>query len=149
LEIERKFLVDALPFDLSEYNKSEIIQSYISFSPTIRLRGANGSFFLTCKGEGTLSREEFEIQITETQYNHLMTKIDGQTIYKTRYYIPLQDNYTAELDIYHNERLNGLITVEVEFKTLDDAKNFAPPQWFSKDVTENSGYSNSSLAQIL
>ncbi len=148
MEIERKFLVKNIPFELSQFKKSEISQTYISFSPVIRLRKLNEEYILTCKGKGSLAREEFELQISKEQYQNLLTKCEGRTIIKTRYYIPIQDNLTAELDIYHNDFLNSLVTVEVEFESTDEAQDFLPPVWFSIDVTFDPNYSNSALAQI-
>ena len=49
-EIERKWLIDAedIPFDLSKAKKDVMVQGYISFSPTIRVRSENGERFILC-----------------------------------------------------------------------------------------------------
>ena len=41
MEIERKFLVSAIPDKLESYNIKEIEQAYISTNPTIRIRKSN------------------------------------------------------------------------------------------------------------
>lgn len=144
MEIERKFLVDCLP-SLAGYPSKKITQAYVSIQPVIRIRQMNTDYFLTVKSQGAISREEFEMPITETEYEQLLLKIDGIPIEKTRFYLPLENGYTAELDCYHGELL-GLITVEVEFPDLAAAQNFCPPSWFGKDVSLDARYKNNQLA---
>ncbi len=144
MEIERKFLVKDLPI-LHNYSHKDIVQGYLSFNPEIRIRKANDTCYLTTKGEGTLSREEKEIIIKFTTFSSLLNLVKGRLIYKTRYLIPLTNSLTAELDIYQKD-LEGLCTVEVEFLNLEDAQNFVPPAWFSKEITEDKQYRNKNLA---
>ena len=44
--------------------------------------------------------------------------------------------------------LDGLIMVEVEFESEEDAVKFNPPEWFDKDVTFDYHYRNSYLSEI-
>jgi len=150
MEIEKKYLVEALPEQLNQYRKSEIEQIYISTEPVIRLRKTDTERTLTIKGSGLLSREEYELAITHEQYEKLAAKIEKGTsaIEKTRYYIPLDGALTAELDVYQGF-LSGLLIVEVEFDTVDAAKNFTPPKWFGVDVTEKSEYKNAVLTNYV
>lgn len=147
MEIERKFLVRELPADLENFKHSEIIQAYISFSPTIRLRKADDKYFLTCKTKGNLAREEWEITISAEDFNRLWGKTEASAIEKTRYYIDISDGLVAELDIYHGF-LSDLLTVEVEFDSVSDAESFQAPSWFGLDVTYDSRYKNSRLSQM-
>lgn len=147
MEIERKFLVTTLPFNINTYKNVKIIQGYISIDPVIRIRKQNNECFLTYKSKGLLSREEYTVPLTLSSYNHLKTKVDYYLIEKTRYYIPLSSNLTAELDIFES-RLQGFKMVEVEFKSENDANNFVPPQWFSKEVTYNAKYQNSQMIML-
>ncbi len=146
MEIERKYLIETLPFDLSEYASTHIVQSYISFFPTLRIRQRDDIYYLTAKGRGHMAREEFEIEITKEEYQHLHQKIDGYEIAKQRYLIPLENNLTAELDVYENE-FQDLYTVEVEFSTVEEANSFVAPPWFGRDVTMERQYKNSHMAQ--
>ena len=114
MEIEKKYLTTNIPFDLDKFSKTEIQQSYISTDPVIRIRKSDENYFLTFKGSGEISREEFETLITKNQYENLLKKAETKVISKTRYFIPLNDGLTAETDIYYGE-LKGLITTEVEF----------------------------------
>ena len=144
MEIERKFLVKDLP-NLDNYPHKDIVQGYISFNPEIRIRKANDKYYLTTKSDGTITREEKETEINLTTYLTLLKIAKGRIISKTRYFIPLADSLTAELDIYHEE-LEGLVTVEVEFLNLEDAQDFTIPTWFLTDITEDKRYKNKNLA---
>ncbi len=144
MEIERKYLIKSLP-DLTDYPYKKLTQAYISTKPVIRLRQMGNNFFLTVKSNGHLVREEFEMPISHEEYMILFKKVEGNPIEKTRYYIPLNDNLTAELDIYHGF-LEGLLTVEVEFNSEELANNFIPPTWFGKDITFDARYKNNQLA---
>ena len=42
--------------------------------------------------------------------------------------------------------LEGIAFVEVEFKTHAEAKNFSPPEWFGRDVTQEPWTINYELA---
>lgn len=77
MEIERKFLTKELPFDITAYPCKAITQAYLSFSPTIRIRQSNADYILTVKGKGHLAREEFELPLSEEEYNRLSLKSRG------------------------------------------------------------------------
>lgn len=145
MEIEKKYLLDALPFDLSGFEKREITQGYICVDPVVRLRRADGDYFLTVKGKGRMVREEFELPLTRAQFEKLWKKVETRRVEKTRYRIPIGGGLTAELDVYKNE-LRGLLSVEVEFATVEEAERFTPPPWFGRDVTSEKRFKNSSLS---
>ena len=96
LEIERKWFIDVeeLPFPLERFERHRIVQSYVSFSPQIRIRSIDDErFILTVKGkaagvESALAREEFELELSEESYRHLLSKTEGKTLVKTRYVVP-------------------------------------------------------------
>ena len=145
MEIEKKYLTEKIPFDITVYPKKEISQCYISTKPTIRLRKSDDEYILTVKGHGNIAREEFELNISEEEYNRLKKKSDTKEVIKTRYFVPINNGYTAEVDIYH-DILEGVITTEVEFNTLEEAENFIAPKWFGKDISFDSRYKNTCLA---
>ena len=147
MEIEKKYLTTNIPFDLDKFSKTEIQQSYISTDPVIRIRKSDENYFLTFKGSGEISREEFETLITKNQYENLLKTAETKVISKTRYFIPLNDGLTAETDIYYGE-LKGLITTEVEFKTQTECDSFVAPSWFGKDISSDNRYKNSSLSRF-
>ncbi len=147
MEIERKFLGKDFPFELDDFPCLNITQSYISTSPTIRLRKSNEDFILTVKGSGIIAREEYELPITEKQYNKLLKKVETPSVIKKRYLVPLKKGLTAEIDIYEGH-LQGLKTIEVEFESMKDAKRFVPPAWFGEDVTLDGRFKNTKLARF-
>ena len=147
MEIEKKYLVKDLP-NLSHYPVSEISQFYLSFDPEIRLRQKNDQYFITQKSEGTDVREEIETEINENAFNILRALIKSKAIKKTRYFIAISDNLTAELDVYHDD-LDGLFTVEVEFETKEEMEKFVAPTWFGEDISSNFKYKNKNLVKKL
>ena len=145
MEIERKYLIRRLPENLSQYQCKKIAQGYICTSPVVRIRKSDDEYYLTYKGKGLMAREEYNLPLTQEGYEHMLSKIDGRLIEKSRYLIPLDGKLTAELDIFEGD-LAPLIIVEVEFDSLDAANSFIPPEWFGEDVTESRKYHNSNLA---
>lgn len=153
MEIERKFLIEAenIPYDLKTLDKYEITQSYISFSPEIRLRNVdNTMFFLTIKANvdsNGMVREERNFWITEEEYHSLYKKVEGNTIYKTRYQGPDERGNTFAIDIFKGD-LEGLAYYEMEFRNEELANSYTPPSWINKEVTSDKRYKNGSLAQF-
>ena len=154
-EIERKWLISSvedIPYDLSKAEKYELLQSYISYSPEIRIRKVNnGEFYLlTIKSDMSvdgLVRNEQEYYISEEEYNHLLTKKEGTTIHKIRYSISGEKGYLLQFDVFLDD-LDGLVYMEIEFDSESEAKEFAQPDWVVKDVTEDKRYKNQSLSQF-
>lgn len=152
-EIERKWLIDPnnIPYDLEkDAKKYELTQTYLNFSPEMRVRNINDSrYVLTIKTGLTetsgLERGETEYDITKDEYEHLLSKQEGSTIHKTRYQIKV-DNYTYAFDIFH-QQLDGLAYLEIEFPSTEEANNFQTPNWIGKDVTNDIEYKNQKLAQ--
>lgn len=145
MEIERKYLFNTLPFELNQLPYKQVEQGYIASMPTIRIRRMDNDYFLTVKSKGTLVRHEYEMPISKKEYEHLIPKVDSKFIQKKRYYLPLTEVLTAEIDIFEGEYA-GLKVVEVEFPNVEMANNFTPPEWFGEDVTEKIDYTNMALA---
>lgn len=146
MEIERKFIPAYLPENLQQYSYHEIEQGYLCTSPTIRIRKMDDTYFLTYKSAGLMAHEEYEMQLTRESYLHLREKTDGLTIEKRRYYIPIDECHTIELDIFKGS-LDGLTLAEVEFASIEEANSFVPPEWFGKDVTYDKRYHNSEMSK--
>jgi CYTH domain-containing protein len=153
MEIERKFQIKELPKDLDQYKKKEIEQGYLCTGPVVRIRKSNEDYILTYKSRigledknsnVALTCEEVELPLTKEAYEHLKEKVDYHLITKTRYLIPLKGGYTAELDVFHNQ-LEGLVFVEVEFPSEEEAAAFQPPNWFGMDVSFDKRYKNNYL----
>ena len=147
MEIERKFLIDTPPKNLTSYPCKEIEQGYLCTSPVVRIRRSNDKYILTCKGKGLMVREEYELPLSKEAFEHMKPKADGIFIEKTRYLIPYNDKLTIELDIFHG-KLAPLMLAEVEFDSVEEANAFTPPDWFGEDVTNSPKYHNSNLSQL-
>ncbi len=148
MEIERKWKIRRIPDDLSRYTCHTMEQAYLSVSPTVRIRREDGIFYLTYKGTGDndIAHTEYNLPLTKQSYDHLMEKHDGIIIKKKRYVIPISDtDLNIELDIF-DPPYEGLIIAEVEFPSVEMAKEFNEPDWFLEDVTHDPKYKNSSLA---
>lgn len=149
LEIERKYLIKKLPENLSDFECHTMIQGYLNTSPVVRVRKEDTSYYLTYKGSGLLSREEYNLPLDETAFLHLLGKADGNIISKKRYKIPYVFNdktYTIELDIF-DVPFAPLVIAEVEFENEVEANDFHAPDWFDKEVTYESEYHNSNLSK--
>jgi CYTH domain-containing protein len=149
LEIEKKFLVSEVPDNLVILKKYEIYQMYLATGTEevrIRARFENGTpdYTLTTKSGEGLVRTEVCTLITGNTYMQLAEKSDKYGLAKYRTVIAYGD-HELELDTYMNGDLNGLKVVEVEFKSVEEANAFTPPDWFGKDVTEDASYKNQSL----
>lgn len=146
MEIERKYLIDKIPFSLEGFCCRRIEQGYLCTEPVVRIRRDDDTYYLTYKSKGLMVREEYNLTLTREAYEHLKTKADGRIISKLRYMIPLAGSLTAELDLFQDD-LAPLMLAEVEFDTVEEAEHFLPPEWFGEDVTSSSKYHNSTLSK--
>lgn len=144
MEIEKKYTVKELP-DLSQYAYHRIEQAYLNRDPVMRIRREDDNYYFTYKGRGLMVREEYNLPLNAESFDNLLPKAEGKVIIKNRYLIPY-DKYTIELDVFKGD-LAPLIIAEVEFDSEDEAVNFAPPEWFDQDVTEDPRYHNSNLSK--
>lgn len=146
MEIERKFLIQKIPFKLDGFKKHEIEQAYLCTKPVVRIRKSDDDYYLTYKAKGKIAREEYNLPLTKEAYEHLLTKADGNILTKTRYEIPDKDTLIIELDVFHG-KFDGLFLAEVEFESLEQAESYVPPEWFGRDVSMTGEYQNSVLSR--
>lgn len=166
MEIERKFLVKGLPLSLEKYTKMELEQGYLCTAPVVRARHEGEEYFLTYKSGGMMARMEYNLPLDKESYEHLIKKVDGRVITKTRYLISVDElklwesdyepaklshedvgcGRVCELDVFHGE-LDGLIIAEIEFSSEEQANSFEMPEAFIEDVTYSGKYHNSYLSK--
>ncbi len=91
-------------------------------------------------------REEYNLPLTREAYEHLIKKADGNIISKKRYELPDNSGHTIELDIFEGV-FEGTVLAEVEFSTVEEADNYIAPDFFIKDVTNDSEYHNSNMSK--
>lgn len=147
-EIERKFLVQSLPYDYKNWDHNQIWQGYLAVTSDhkeVRIRKKDEHCYQTIKSGKGLSRFEIEIDISQAQFYALWPATEGRRIQKTRY-IQTINNYIIELDIFEAS-LDGLIIAEVEFETEEESQQFHPLEWFDKEITTDESYKNRNLAQ--
>jgi len=149
MEIERKFLVTAVPSDeLGESRAVEIVQGYLAAGEDgseVRLRRVAGELWLTAKRGAGMVRGEHEVALSVEQFNALWPATEGRRLAKTRHALPLGE-LQIELDVYSGS-LSGLVVAEVEFPTVELARAFAPPPWFGREVTDDQRFKNRRLAE--
>ena len=148
MEIERKFVPVSVPEDCGSFPQVKMVQGYLCTDPVVRVRQENDAYVLTYKGAGLMAHEEYNLPLTEEAFLHLLDKCDGRIIRKTRYRMPVAGypSLTAELDVFSGE-LEGLVILEVEFSSMEEALTFTPPAWYGKDVTEDPAYHNSAISR--
>jgi adenylate cyclase len=148
VEIERKFVVDALPDGLDEHPGQRIEQGYLAIAPDgveVRVRRRGDRATLTVKSGPGHSRTEEEIAIDDRRFESLWPLTDGRRVTKTRREIPLEGELTAELDVYDGAH-DGLVTAEIEFGSVEASERFSPPGWLGREVTGDARYANQTLA---
>jgi adenylate cyclase len=145
-EIERKFLVSAIP----EHRGSgiRILQGYLplrSEETELRVRRKGDETVLTVKHGSGLDRGEEEVAISPEVFDALWPLTEGSRIEKTRYEFPHGDA-TIELDEFGGE-LGGLLVAEVEFDSPQLSGLFDAPEWLGREVTDDPSYGNRTLAE--
>ena len=148
MEIERKWLAGTLPDEVARGAGTRIEQGYLTAGadgPEVRIRRRAGDSSLTVKGAGELARTEVELPLSDHQFEALWPLTEGRRVLKTRILAPIARGLTAEVDVYEDREL---VVVEVEFAGVEQAGEFAAPDWFGREVTGDAAYKNRSLARI-
>jgi CYTH domain-containing protein/CHAD domain-containing protein len=147
VERERKFLVDDVPDDLVASTAVAFRQGYLASGPyrSVRVRDAGSEgCTLTVKVGGGAERTELDLPIQRGEFDAAWPHTEGQRLEKTRQRIPY-GGHVIELDVFGGD-LDGLVLAEVEFDSVAAMESFEPPTWFGRDVTDDDGYTNASLA---
>jgi adenylate cyclase len=145
-EIERKFLVSAIPD--SPGPGARILQGYLpltSEETELRVRRKGDEMVLTVKRGRGLDRREQEVAISAEVFETLWPLTEGRRIEKTRYEFP-HGGATIELDEFGGE-LEGLLMAEVEFDSTQASELFEEAEWLGPDVTDDPAYANRTLAE--
>lgn len=146
MEIERKFVLKVFSGDVRRraINISQIEQYYFA---GYRIRKIGRKFLIGIKKGKGLERYEWESEIPRWAFDSLKKHALCPPIIKRRHRIPHR-GYILEIDVYLGT-LRPLITMECEFKTKKDAKNFSVPKWLGEffEVTGNNSFTNRSLAK--
>jgi CYTH domain-containing protein len=151
LEIERKFLLRALPAMPAPVEILDIDQGYLPGRRLVerlrRQRSHQGSvsFFRTVKVGSGVQRLELEEETDARTFEHLWQLTEGRRLRKRRYVVPADDLYW-EIDEFLDRTL---VLAELEIPTADTRIVF--PAWLEpaivRDVTHEREYTNRSLAR--
>lgn len=144
-EIERKFLLTkgaSIPIPMT-YKKYTIKQGYIlsDQSKQVRIRLTVYDAVIGLKfGNGNI-RDEYEYEIPMSDGEEMYEKCDLKLEKHRLSFNKGHEHYDVD------EFPNGLIFVEVEFKTVKDMENWVKPHWIGKEITGKKKYSNITLAK--
>ena len=150
VEIERKFVLESVP-EVALGEGVDIYQRYLLRGEhEMRLRRIGDQTLIAVKGSGSLRRDEWERPFPANLFRELDDQLEGEGyVEKSRYFIS-DGGYTLELDLYSGV-LAGLITLECEFRSVEEADSYELPQWAidvgARDVTGDPAYRNQNLAR--
>lgn len=154
MEIERKWLIEEknIPVGLKESAAfSRVEQGYLNPNDEFLIRVRHNSHMkspdvetwkLEVKSKGLFVRDEYRMDITPEQFEEIYGKCPKK-VTKTRYY-HFVDDLEYEMDFYDD---HDFVTLEIEFKTVEEAEKFEAPDWFGEDVTYKPEYKNINLAK--
>lgn len=149
VEIERKFLADELPFDLSDLERVPMRQGYLVVDDarklSVRIRQQGEDFRLTIKQGAGPVRTEVELPIGAGQFEALWPSAKSISLEKDRY-LKRSDDCMFEIDVFAGA-LAPLVLVEIEFESEEASARFEPPPWLGREVTHDPAYLNQNLAQ--
>ncbi len=145
-ETERKYLVnkEMLP---QLTGGEHIIQAYLHISRqvTVRVRFTENSAFITVKGsQKGISRPEFEYPIPLEDAFFMAYELSPfAPVRKTRFQV-IYCGKTWQIDEFEEQNA-GLWVAEIELSDPDEI--FELPPWIAEEVSGDSRYQNSTLAQ--
>lgn len=139
-EIELTYLLKELPRDIKSFPSREIFDIYIpaiAEHPILRIRKRGGKCEMTKKepihGADSSYQLETTIPLSGEEFEDL-SQLGGKRVRKMRY--DYQENgIHYEIDIFQ-DKLAGLVLVDIEFGSLEEKKNFIPPEWCLREVTQ-------------
>lgn len=148
LEIERKYLLSALPRMPNTLDVLEIDQGYLPGVARLRHQRSSGGderFFRTIKQGTGVQRFESEDEIDRATFDGLWPETAGRRVRKRRYVVPNGDDHW-EIDEFLDRQL---VLAELEFD--DPESSVTIPDWLTpvlvRDVTDEPAYTNRSLAK--
>jgi CYTH domain-containing protein len=152
LEIERKFLLSALPDEARDAPSVRIEQGWLA-GETIRERlrrvsDASGErFYRTIKLGTGLTRTEYEESISREMFEPLWPLTAGCRVEKRRYKVR-EGELVWEIDVFEGR---DLVTAEVELPSADAAQLLTLPDWLAqrvvRELTGDPAYANLNLAR--
>lgn len=150
-EIERKYLLRALPDAVAGAPSLEIDQGYIpGVKITERIRRSTSvdgvKYYRTLKRGSGMDREELEDETDVRFFDAVWPLTEGARVRKRRYLVP-DGNVVWEIDDFLDR--DGFWLAEVELERVDQP--VVIPDWLApvlvREVTTERGYTNRALAK--
>jgi CYTH domain-containing protein len=150
-EIERKYLLRALPSRVRDARVLEIDQGYLPGTRiNERVRRARDSadvkYYRTIKTGVGIERLEIDEETTELFFTTVWPLTRGARVHKRRYLVP-DGHVIWEIDEFLDR--DGLWLAEVELNRVDQLVEI--PQWLrdalDREVTDDPRYTNRALAR--
>jgi adenylate cyclase len=146
-EIERKFLVRGNGWQSLATGHTSIRQAYLASeeraSIRVRIKGDSTATLTVKSRPHALRRLELEYAVPVLEAEALMPLRLGSVIEKIRYAIPWGD-LVWEVDVFSGDNA-GLVIAEIELR--HERQRVELPAWIGAEVTGQSRYYNSCLAQ--
>lgn len=143
IEIERRFLFDPRTTPRS-LHVMHLKQAYLSIDPEIRVRSTSKDCTITIKSGKGIARGEWEYYIPPEDAAELMALTPWSVVEKLRSVVEFAGSKWT-LDKYLGENV-GLYVAEIEL--MDLRQRFPMPPWIGTEITNDSMYNASSLAQV-
>ena len=148
VEIERKFLVDHEKWaQIDKPGGTHYRQGYIlsNDGQTVRARVSEKQAFLNLKSKiSQTTRKEYEYEIPLADGIEILDLFTKNGTEKIRYRIPFAGK-VWEIDVFLGDNA-GLIVAEIELES--ETEIFEIPAWVTIEVTDESRYTNASLATM-
>jgi CYTH domain-containing protein len=150
VEIERKYLLAALPDEVHGHPSAELWQGYVPGRRLVervrRVRDTDGErFYRTVKGGRGVHRLEVEEETSREIFDALWALTEGRRVHKRRWFVA-GTAHTWEIDAFEDREL---VLAEVELASAQEAVEL--PEWLSplvvREVTLEPEYGNLALAQ--
>ena len=141
MERERQWLfdIDKVPMH-SCFGYKDMEQSYLSLEPEVRLRKETSNlvfelvfetcmtYWITIKGNGDISREEINKEITKEEYEALkrIGNITEDKVIKKIHWETYIGKYKLALNIEDKDKENEFCYGEIEFERKKKKKEFEP-----------------------
>jgi CYTH domain-containing protein len=158
IELERRFLLDALPrtIDLNDYERLHDLYVRGTHLRLRHVHAADGAWITSKLGQkipnpaapdDPRQRQMTTIYLPRSEVQ-AFAALDGLRTTKRRYKIAEQD-WTWCIDVWERPaRAAGTIVAEVEAPSLPELEALACPAWAIREITEDSRFSAIALAAM-
>ncbi len=140
MEIERKFLVTALP-DISGEPPIRYERYFLKDADGVqeRIQKKGDTYELEIKralpgADSFVSHEKEKHSITKEKFESLKQGKESNGIIRDGYLI--SENPEISIKIYHG-RFEGLVRAEVEFPSIESAETYTPEPWMGEEITNS------------